>query len=591
MRSPAAKRPVPSGQLMIWAIVFTFLLAMAALVLPQVLMQRQKFALDDRQRFEASLLASDVVEIGKYFLLYEKLVFAEDPMNFNADRAACIRDTWTQSLGVFQNSVTPPLMDACGWYDADAAYHGTHKISCPSGGSIQAFCPVRIRDPNLDGGMLEELLYSKWSVNPAGIGNTRAVTEERPGVYSLEIELRDAFNPARQGINMFRLFSGQKLLRERLAGTALAGLVSNDPAFRATLRIELFSNSSSFVGVASERFAKVTGTVEFSGAQRGLVHHVERSQSLMVLLSTPKDFALFMPYPILANGNETTSWTAAMNMSNEVEIHGRVFFDGDIIYNTIEALPTFFEAVAISGQIRDNAGTVPGPQRLAALQNKFRKGFVTNYSGARYVKDGHCAANGAAGLPQNNLEIINGTRLNCFKEETFPPAAGPIERFQLANYILERLNTDCSNATLTVNQGTVTVTPQAVGGPWTRAPTPGNDCGFPQPYDRPTRYVHGGFRQINASGAYASILSPVERLNVTGANTVIYGTILGGRITTAGANRFYSLASMTPGLPGLGNASTFEELGELNSDQVAAYEGITVPLINTPVVMITGEEG
>ena len=291
----------------------------------------------------------------------------------------------------------------------------------------------------------------------------------------------------------------------------------------------------------------------------------------MVALSTPKDFALFIVYPETSAGVQTQKFSEALQLAPSVRVIGRAYFNGDIDV-PLERLPVFSEAVAISGTIRIN-GQVPGPSSIGLLQEKFPKGFITNFSAPRYILDGRCAPVGAASTASfsNNLKIVNGTRMNCFDENT--PNK---ERFSIRHYI-ERLGNMCSSKPITV-KSTGYTQPQAMIELGCETVVNWDEASF----------LTGGFLDVTAQdpGYFAGILSPVQRLLV-GGTTNVYGVVLGGYVRAGGSTKFYSVGMLQPGLPGIGSDAT---LGSLNSSALSANDGIAVPIVNVPFVLSTGGE-
>jgi len=560
---------------MIWVLLIIFFIGGAALVLPDILSSQQKFAVSEREKFEAYLLAGDLVEVGKYFLFYEKIMFRDDPMKYSGGRSGCMVSLWAQSLGTFQTT-SATLQSACGYYDTLGRYQGTQNIACGALSSIPAFCPSYLRSPQMDGLMLEQLLLDRWV-------DRNVLEADSPGSYSISIPLAESVSPSEQANTMFRLYTGQRLLANHLGG-ATAGLawLRRDPNFRATVRYDFLTNAAGFTPVSSERFIKVTGTVEYSGSG-GVVHRSERSNTVMLWLTTPKDFALFVPYPTKSNGEPTdagfsaNATETALDLGSNVEINGRVYFNGDF-NKDLATLPVFNESVVLSGNIRDAAGNIPGMASLVTLRAKFRKGFVTNYSAPRYLNDGACAPNGPAGSTPN-IEIANGTLIRCFDTPAVP--------FTISHYA-KNINPACGNFLVTIDDGVVT--------PASPPTEPANtiwpesiplSCSFST---TGFNFLAGGYRKVRAKGAYAGIMSPVEDFQVTDPTTNVYGTVFGGYIKAGNTAKFYSLSAMSPGLPGASGAITATQLQTFNSNHLTATAGVTVPLLNMPVALVTGDE-
>lgn len=529
------------------------LLGLAALYLPQMLSGNKKLALNDRELFEAHLVASDLLEVGKFLILYERVFFQSEPLGLTGSRQARgdkIRSLWAQFIGSNDPSHAD-LNEACGTHDVTGTYTGSNTLSTGILSSEKVFCPLHLRSPAMSGSMMEKLMLDNWLAN--GVFSAAS----RPGAYTFEVEMTSALDPEGQGDLSIRMFFGQKLIEDRFGGFLGGGMT-------AKLRFEILTDSAGFRAVSSERFVRITGLLDFRGA-RGVQHRVEKSETMMLALSTPQSFAFFVPFPAGAGGGATNSFRSAVRTipGNAVKLQGRSYFNGNIDQDLAQ-LPEFREAVVVSGNVIPPGGKVPGPADLTVLKQKFRKGIVTNLSAERYLYDGACAQNN--GSP---VMVLNGTRFGC------PPGFG------IGTYV-DRLENVCSSATATKSCGTERVVPDTGS---TAAMLP--ECQI-NLAGLPAEFLHGGFRKIVANGVpCTSIMSPAVETEVS-ASATVFGTIFGGYVNFKGAADVYSLTSMQPVLPGLNNGT---ELGAFNSASVNAYEGVTVPLFNLPVVMATGGEG
>ncbi len=548
-------------------VVIAAVLGIAVMFMPGSLIRRKKIALDDRQRFEAHLLAGDLVEIGKYFLMYERVMFTTDPLHLReagtggaATRGECLRQVWGQSYGTFRVG-EGNMKDACGITGANGSYQGDLALSCGGGvlspAKKKTFCPGLLRDPNLSGDMFEEMRFQQWK-------DKGMVTEPQPGVYQLRIEMTNAFKPSKQDDMAVRLYHGQKFLDEMFRSG------EGSSPLQAWLIYD-FMSGDAFKAAASERYVKVTGKLTFKGA-RGAGHFVERSETMMIVPTTPRDFALFVPFPdkgtLPATNDPTNKFSQSMILPASVQVHGRVYFNGDVDTDLVD-LPEFHEAVALSGNIKDSGGKIPGPSDLALLKQKFRKGFVTNLSAPRFMLDGDCAANGAtSSVP---IRVSNGTNFQCLK-------AGGVDPYGIVDYLQPLGGCWSLNLQITSGSRVLARVPPSASVPSTCL---AGAAGLS------TDYASGGFRDVTAAGTYSSIMSPAKRFTAL-SNVRVYGTVLGGHVNAASGVRFYSASSLFPGLPGIGTQAA---LIEANSSAAVSYHGVTVAIPNLPLILVTGEEG
>lgn len=554
---------------MLYAIIAAVVLGVVALIVPSSIVRRKKFALADRQKFEALTLAADLVEIGKYLILYERAFFRKDPLALNVagsggvTRGQCVRGLWQSGYG-FQATT-----DACGGMAPNGTYTGTNQLDCGGGISItyassrrSVFCPSYLRSQLLTGRMVQEFLFERWAAR--GV-----VDKVRAGHYALEIDMTSALKGSLQNELSIRLNYGQKLLEDVDAG------FFGGSNIEAKLKFEFLTDSAGFVSAAAERYIRITATLSFPG-DKDTRHFVDKSTTMMISLSTPKDFALFMPYPdantsAAALNAPTDKYSAAVNLSSDAIFAGRVYFNGD--FDTeIDSLPLFQEAVVISGAVKGPDGKIPGPSQLDVLRKKFRKGIVTHFSAPRFVYDGACAKDDPA---SPELKISNGTRLFCKQplDATKP--------YHIVDYIMGMPPVSaCWNAELLAKNRTE----RALGSVMSPSSLVGS-C-LPGPRDSSSTFVTGGWRTIRGEGV-APIMSPVKEVKLA-TNTTVHGTLFAGNVSGSGKNVFIPLSALRVGAPGVFNE---DALIDINAKSVGAYAGVTVPLLNMPVVMETGDEG
>lgn len=598
------------GNLLLWGILFSFILSIGMLVVPRMLVRSKKLVLDEHQRFEAYLLASDLVEIGRYLVFYEKVFYRRDTLglrrpgsNGAATRGECLRTLWGQPLAFPGPGGLGTMLNACGT-NTPIGWLGNMAVEC-GGADPATFCPFVIRSPSMGGDSVEQGLYDPL----AAVG---AMAPVGPGHYRLELDLSTAFNPAtaRQNELMFPTFRGQQVLRDNFNSIAL-GRFFGAQNLSARLIIEFFSPSSSFSSVSSERYVKITGRISLTG--RGNVEHVvEKAQTVMMALSTPKDFALFMPFPDRGtlpmntppgtnwklDNAPTNLWSLSTNIPTPatVNFQGRVFFAGNMDVATVGALPTFRESVVIGGDLTVG-GAIPGPAALGLLRTKFQKGIVTNFSPERFVLSGPCAPNGpiATFNYATNVNIANLTKLYCEH-----PDPGTTRLASNIEYITGADAEKCWNTRATVQDASValslwrppscpnTVVTAACNPPVIaiNQPTCVNVGGFWK--QGAFQFLTGGFREVVASsvGSYAAVMTPSVRFTAN-AGAQVYGLVMTGYLDVLAGATFTPIGALRSGMPGINEVF----LGFMNAQAAAANALVGIGLLNFPVVMVTGDEG
>jgi|GEM_PF-5374632 len=536
-----------SGSILIWAIVGLAVIGAAALIIPNLIQRSFRGALDEMKRFELRLLSDDINEFAKYLLLYEKVFYTERLTQLDGK----IHQLWESSFSTVDED-SQGLMKACGGYQMNGEYTGEHTLG--SGGNKEpVFCPLYLRSNMFSGRMIEQMLYEHWFKEAKG--DYKKVS---PGHYSLNIDLSKFVAKVNADDQDMVLLVENESLRKLISQTKP----------KATVSYEFFTESAGFRSMLSERYVRVTTELLFTIDERGTQGVVRSSDTMMMIPSTPKEFALFMPYPTKANGiTRTSKWSESVILpsgssdSDRPEIHGRVFFNGDMDFASFDKIPTFFDAVVISGNMTVQ-GKIPGPGSLSQMRAHFKKGLVTNFSANRFVLDDKCGS----------VSVSNTSDMKC--------------HWTMPEFLKARLGANvCYDGTLTLpSSGKATYQ----FNPVTEAafPQTASDCQLnfsDQTTDRDS-LIGGGLMGIIVNSEYAFIASPVALFeNKQVSNTpYVYGTLMAGHVKfdRPGA-RLYSFTALRAGLPGIENDSILQRI---NQQIATATAGVTVPLLSMPVV-------
>lgn len=534
---------------------------------------------DEDTMMEAQMLAADLKEFGKYLILYEKVHFQTKPLAIDPSRRAALETVWGQKFGAVNNVLGPSILNSCGGYSALVVFIGDLKLD-----GQPVFCPAYLRHPEMTGELLEHMFFENWIrggqsaqvLHGFNLENSQMadVVTRAPGSKGYVVKITvGAFDPDRSGQsktidyqwiddpNNFIFMSYGQRIAQRMKQLKVS----------AKLEFEIMAESAGFVPAASERFVKVRSVVEFDGALKDSSGATD-SESFILSIPTIKDFAIFMPYPttgvyagtgVTRRPIPTNRFSQAVTLPSNSEIHGRVYFNGDIDV-PLQNLPTFSETVFISGGLTSVQDA--RPETIELLKTKFRKGIVTNFSASRFVLDGACAAG-------SSVSITNDTELFCKTEWG--------DEFGIAEYLTRLSGVRCLNSIATVGAGGKVfydfATLRATDPRFASAEDNSNYC---EDVDGAPRFT-GPVREVRITDNVAFVASPTEKLNVSAANATIYGVVLGGHINAPQGARFYSFSAMREGLPGLGNSAT---LKERSIDANMAVDGVSVALKNFPLI-------
>lgn len=517
-------------------IILIFLGAAASImyVSLDVLRIGQTTAVNEESRVEAEALAADILELTKYQMFYENIIYTDalGPWNNSGSRATDIIALLGAGLGAASENEAD-MLKACGGFDAKGRQIGVFNIR-----GVPVYCPFYMRS-----NLLSSLMLDQMVLQPLAAGGV--LKQDRPGQFVLEIVYFDKS----KGINnltgnaskYLALDAGQNIVR--FADIRLQRVVG---------RVRIMSTDSGFVASTSERFIEVSSEVQLGGGARLVT--IKRKQPLLTYPSTPRDFSLFMVYPTRSDGvTPTNLWSQSVLISADSMVEGRVFFNGDIDI-PLARLPVFTETVVLTGDFNPPLSKAD----RANLPTKFLKGIITKYSAPRFLMSGQCSAT------DPSITVANGSGFNC-KSSTGTQTT-------ITDY-LNRIGGACINPPATYANGSMTVN------------CAGQDaqCTVSCQAAVPPVIVTGPRRQVTLNGAYAVIAAPVDILRSNTPN--IYGTILGGYFESSVKTHIYSMASVKTGLPGIGSDDTLANFTALFQQ---AGTGISVPLTNLPIVYEAG---
>lgn len=602
------------GNTTLLVIVGMGFLATLAYVVPTFIdMQKNKIAYDERS-IHGQQLAGDIKEIGKYLLLYEKVVFKTDPLKLTTKRSAHLQKVWQQTFGAFDVD-SSGLLNACGGFDALATYIGDLRL-----GGEPVFCPLYIRNSMMTGQMLEDMVFEKWNQpgSPVKIlyaqdglpatreGTIADVFKGSGGKYSTELDLTNSLDGAGNFIQLSNNPDFVRLLK------SLKGEVK--------IRYDFYTDSSGFVGSGSDRVIKITGIVRMKSKpgekdSNQEIREFKESESIILNNPTMKDFAIFMPYPIDRSWAQrrrigpgvsdinlrptpTHLMSKAINWGGvNTQIYGRVFFNGDID-TPLAQLPVFHDTVIITGNFTYQLTATD----RELLKRKFLKGITTNFPANRFLFDGPYSSNRNCTLGSGPLDLSNVNGLHCRPETATASCAARDnrdDRCKIPAYearrefgILEYMARSVCNDSVVIFGGGGAKGPEnrsdsnwnysfTNSAPENRPHSPDDTC------PSNTLFVKGGAIRVEVNSTYAFIASPMAVLKVDQAGASIYGISMPGAIdVSTGPVNFYSLSRMKAGMTGIGSPET---LDMLNLEASSLFELVGVPL-SLPLVQ-TAREG
>ncbi|MBU6375096.1 MAG: hypothetical protein KGQ59_03800 [Bdellovibrionales bacterium] len=512
----------------------------------------------EEERFHLSLLTKNILEFGKYLMLYEKAFYLDRPQL----QDALIYSLWADGM---TGAITH---QSCGGYDLDGDYEGVHTV-----GGRKVFCPYILRFATMPSRELEERFLNRFATPPAGAEQVLDVV--RAGVYRLDLDLTNQLTL--QTGDFFDFFSGWTSAGSSLVDQAYR----NSIGLTAKLTVEIYTDSSGFIPSASERFLKLQAVVR---ATKGGVESRDE-ETLIVHLTTPKAFALFMPYGHKSNNDPTglffgdSAADTAIQLDSTARIEGRSYFNGHIQKADLRQLPVFEDSVVLSGSVSQGVGAasvVPTADDIALLRQKFKKGFVTHFSAPRFLLDQD--ARPATPTTPAVRKIVNNSQLL----ETYSAASPRMNGYLLAKQLATEWDVCINNASAIeffsandpINPG---LGARCAGG-----------AGIGQyPQVARDEVKTGGFRNtvIIRSIGHEKIHSPITEVQIpdNSKNLTIMGSIMTGRVMAPKAEGLVlkSTSAVQLGAPGIAGTSDFSQF---NLEVMSGGAGISVPLYHLPVV-------
>lgn len=537
-----------SGNALTIVLIITAMFAVVSYLILNFVQGRRGSSEDEVRLLQAKMIATDIVELGKYFLAYEKVIFLDNPLSMNPSRVTIQKDFAQQSYGslVANNSF---LLNACGGYDANATEVGDFKAE----GQL-VFCPYFVRNSLMNGAMFEDMMLEMWARSGSvgvlsmsgGVLETKAgtrnaiMTKDGSGAYSLTISLNEALKT--QDNQFIRMHADQNILKSLQNGD-----------FEAKLIYTFYSASAGFETISNERYVTVRSEVNYGSPV--FRKSANASESIIMYTSTVRDFSLFMMYPETASGAKTRKFSEAMQLGgNTTRVNGRVFFNGDIDVDLAD-LPIFNEIVVISGDLIVSSG-IDFAQQRALVKDRFRKGLVVRFPVERLINDGECVS----GIPMSNQSGMYCKR----------PLI-PTESFGISDYITN-LGSVCSSLKANINSGAYSYVTAGSTNPMIQEYCKGS---------APERlFLSGGANEVEVAGSHAYIVSPVKSLKIKSAAN-IYGTVFGGHIEALAGSKFYSLSALRKGLPGI---ASDVDLAAISAEGSRVQSGVAVPLSNLPFI-------
>ena len=537
------------GGALTYSIAGAAVLAIAGYMLVGLLGIQKVTREDEVFYIQAQQLVNDLAELGLYTLAYDKVVSAEKPFEFNQAQKTIIFELLDQPMGSLElrNHL---IGNVCGGYDVNANQVGDLRL----GNSI-AFCPFYLRDPSLDGFMLEDIVFKLWKTSgPTSVfkrvgnqivtqpgGQRQAVLRSNTSdEYILETDLTHMLT--QQTESRFLLHVDQNFIQS---------LKSLSP--QLLFRYKFHRAMRGYKTNGNERLVTIECELKYGENLRR--KWVRGQHSVIYQIPAIKDFALFFMYPETSQGLPTRKFSESVILGGpNTQVHGRVFFNGDIDID-IQQLPTFSEVVIISGEItRPTSMSVE--EFASILSQKFRKGLIERFPVHRLVYDNSCSDNFPA--------VVNQTQLYCRKPGSLT------QLFNIEDYILGLTNI-CSNYPLNVNSGNYTYDLTTAVAPIVK-----ETCA---PSSPGKLFVSGGVMKVTISGSHAFILSPVKTLLANGPTT-IYGTVMGGHLSLPNGSKIYGLGKIKSGLPGIADD---EVLRQVSREGSRILSGVGVPLRNLPL--------
>jgi hypothetical protein len=525
-----------TGSLLVWAMLITIVVGVIVGVIQKNFSGSSKAVIEDGIAWKAQELASNLVEMSKYFILYDRVMYVDKagPLNHleSSDRSNNMINVLNRGIGL--DKFDPLSLGAlCGAFDLKGSSMGTYKI-----GSSKVFCPYFLRIPQLTSKEMEVILFENWEEKDV-------VTRESTGVYKIEVDFTESIK------NFEKSFIKWADDSEREEYGRLFNKIT-----KAYVILKFFTESSGFASQGNDRTLSIEGRIEFGSALSGKMIVVE-AESFVMRPSVPKDYAAFFLYPTkpTASGDiATRKFSEAINIGSASTISGRAYFNGELD-KPLNSLPTFNEYAIFSRAINPR----PTISDEGLLKSKFPKGFLTHFSAERWLFSGNCDEL----LPTVN--IVNQTGYKC------KSAAG--NNFTMVDFFSLVPNA-CTGAPATINSGEITNINCSASSNTT--------CPSNCPKSPFISIIGYPLADLTVSGSHAFVVAPVAKVEVKDNGTNLYGSLFGGYLNSAGNTlNLIAAPSWKTGLPGITNEET---LNSYSQSYLSSTAGITAPLMNMPLV-------
>ena len=503
----------------------------------------QDSAISEDRMVEAETMATDFLEITKYLLFYEKIIYIDSkgPLDHSGSRGTQLLTYLQQGLGV--TDLNADVMKACGGYDGKGRQIGEYQI-----GGANVFCPFYLRSNMFSGNMLEQMVLEPMVTK--GI-----IKSSKPGQYEIELVFFDRTK------NIDNISSASSNFVGYNIGQDLLNSVSHRVESVKTT-IKILTNQAGFASATSERFIEVSSEVILGSKLKS--YPVTKRESFITYPSTPKDFALFMMFPTDSSFVKTTKWSQAVKLPAGSTVEGRVFFNGDIDSNLAD-LPVFNEIVVISGDLT----SVKTKADRDNLKTKFLKGIITNYSAARFLQTGTCS------ITDPTINFVNSTGYQCsigndpsnpYKIE-YLPAKGLCFSYKITYKALPDFGNkvgveyDCSKA----------------------SPADPNCDQNSGKCKNGSSFITGVQEYVESNAQVTFVAGAISKLLLH--SNYMYGTMMGGYLESTVKIAIKSMSATKIGDPGIGSQET---LDGYSVQFQQAFAGISSPLTNLPIVFVSG---
>jgi hypothetical protein len=351
----------------------------------------RKMALNERYVFQAGVMASNIVEVGKHLMLHENYFFLDDPFNYDKDRIDTIVRLWEKGFGSVGNDTE--MAKACGGFDAKGRPLSSGTILI-AGQEVPIFCPYLIRSDQITGIVLEKIIFDGI------LKNNKYFQKVADGHYQLSIPL---FNLDKNINVLVADASRPSIVDLGVFEDLLENIQNRELVKEINLKFEFFTDSSGFKSSDGVRQIKISSNIEFSSKVAN--RHIQSESTFLLYPSVLRDFAISIIWPRDNNGLATDELHKALVVKNasNTQIRGRVLFNGNININELEKLPRFKEIVVISGNLVGAEYLDDKQQEI--FRDKFAKGLISGLSAPRYLFSGNCS--------DSNIKVINQTGFYC----------------------------------------------------------------------------------------------------------------------------------------------------------------------------------